>query len=297
MKKKSFLVPPQKCVYVQKEDVTNMPKLMELDVKIGGEVTTGLTAAFTSKRRNSDKTLHSQEGAKSNKTSPTNVTSEQSPPTEEKRSLTESSSTVTTPTDEKSSSKGYLSNQNNNNNPIDERRNSKTREPLSSSTPLLVTSEDEVNKRKPVVIDITPMQIEVLPNVKNAENLVVKQQGDDGVAKGRLNSPVSFVSDLVTHDNITVASQTPEALVPDVESSAPPVMAPDSSSLLIEDQFTFADTFDEMVLDGKKDAFLKVFVSEVVNPGLFYVHLVSPQAAKLDEMMDSLNIFYTKNGT
>ena len=277
--------------------MTNMPKLMELDVKIGVGETTGLTAAFTSRRRNSDQTLHSQQDTKSNKTSPReNVTSKQSPPREEKLSLPESSLTGATPTDEKSSSKGDLNNQNNNN-PIDERSNNKTNEPLSSSTSLLVTSEDEKNKRKSADIDITPMQIEVLPNVKNAENLVVKQQRDDGAATGRLISPVSFVCDLVTRDSATVASQTLEALDLDVESSALPVKAPDSSNLLIEDQFTFADTFDEMVLDGKKDAFLKVFVSEVVNPGLFYVHLVSPQAAKLDEMMDSLNAFYTKNGT
>lgn len=259
------------------------------------EEANGLTAAFSSSseersRRNSNKesTPPKEEDTEYNQSSSRgDPTFKQSQSIDENRLLRESSKGIT-PTEDRSL--GDLGNRNNNNKSTNKGRNNtinKKTEPLSSSTPLLLTSENEENKRKPVV-DITPMQIEVLPNVKNTEILGVQQR--DGEITGRVISPVSFISE----PDDCIVSQTPVS-IPDailVQSST----TQDQSNSLIEDQFTFADTFDEMTLEVKKDAFLKVFVSEVVNPGLFYVHLVSPQAAKLDEMMESLNVFYTKNG-
>ena len=165
-----------------------------------------------------------------------------------------------------------------------DKRNKKEK-PISPSS-LLVCANDKRN------IDITPMQIEVLPNVKNAENLVVQ-------SNGRVSSPISVLGDADSGMGVSTSQGTPipdPSVEPSIILTTQDKEDGQNNINLIKDQFVFSDLYEEMTLDVKKDSFLKVFVSEIVNPGLFYVHLVSPQAAKLDEMMDSLNAFYRMNG-
>jgi len=114
-----------------------------------------------------------------------------------------------------------------------------------------------------------------------------------------LNSPPEIVSKSRTPTPPYVVPEepplqsTPKHNTEEVREEAPNVT-------LVDEQTTkkiqFSKAYNELTLLAKNDTFLKVFVSEVVNPGLFYVHLVSPEVAKLDEMMEKLNVFYNNHG-
>lgn len=88
--------------------------------------------------------------------------------------------------------------------------------------------------------------------------------------------------------NYTPNSPSPNSLSP------PSKISKDISTTAHDKRsnFKFTTTLKEIKLDVKGDSFIKILVSAVVNPGLFYVHLVTPEAAKLDDLMDRMNACY-----
>lgn len=59
---------------------------------------------------------------------------------------------------------------------------------------------------------------------------------------------------------------------------------------------TFENRFVEKKFVVGAEGFCPVLVSIVKDPGLFYVHLITPDVRMLDEMMEELNECYSNNG-
>ena len=59
---------------------------------------------------------------------------------------------------------------------------------------------------------------------------------------------------------------------------------------------TFENRFVEKEFNVSAEGFCPVIVSNVRDPGLFYVHLITPDVGMFDSMMEELNEFYSNNG-
>ena len=58
---------------------------------------------------------------------------------------------------------------------------------------------------------------------------------------------------------------------------------------------SYEDKYKRKKFETGSEGFARIVVSEVVGPDLFYVHLITPDVALLDQMMDELNDFYDNN--
>jgi len=61
---------------------------------------------------------------------------------------------------------------------------------------------------------------------------------------------------------------------------------------VLKKKLEFGKAYKETLFVAESEGFAKIVVSEVVSPGLFYVHLVTPEIGLLDELMGELNLFY-----
>ncbi|XP_057313217.1 uncharacterized protein LOC130654621 isoform X2 [Hydractinia symbiolongicarpus] len=63
----------------------------------------------------------------------------------------------------------------------------------------------------------------------------------------------------------------------------------------IKKTYDFGVSFQETeFVINDPEGFAKILISEVVDPGLFYIHLIQPEVVLLDKMMNELNMFYDK---
>lgn len=59
---------------------------------------------------------------------------------------------------------------------------------------------------------------------------------------------------------------------------------------------TFENRFVEKDFNIGAEGFCQVIVSNVTDPGLFHVHLITPDVGMLDSMTNALNKCYSNNG-
>lgn len=272
---------------------TDLPKLMELKIKVDEQFhasSSDMTfqqsgGAPKPKPTTKDSSMEKLSSSSSSKKS----LWDEKKPTSERRLSNESASRNTStnkcrisPMEQKQSTETRQGNSPKQTKPKQNKNNSSNTKSGATNIPTIANNKKNNKNGYKAAIDITPMQIEVLPNVKNAEKSLVVQSRE---RSSRSPSPPfnSQTNGATSIENPSVKSE---------EKNTTPLL----SATKIENQFAFTSIYQEMSLETKKDSFLKVFVSEVVNPGLFYVHVVSPEAAKLDAMMDSLNVFYNTHG-
>lgn len=71
----------------------------------------------------------------------------------------------------------------------------------------------------------------------------------------------------------------------------------DQKKNAIKKTYDFGVSFQETeFVINDPEGFAKILISEVVDPGLFYIHLIQPEVVLLDKMMNELNMFYDKEG-
>lgn len=60
--------------------------------------------------------------------------------------------------------------------------------------------------------------------------------------------------------------------------------------------FTFDHSYPEKAFETGPEGFARILVSDVISPDEFYVHLITPDVALLDDLMVHLNKFYKQRG-
>ena len=80
------------------------------------------------------------------------------------------------------------------------------------------------------------------------------------------------------------------------QSLSRPELNPDRSLSKPKLNATFENRFIEKKFTVGAEGFCPVLVSTVSDPGLFYVHLITPDVRMLDEMLQELNQCYFVNG-
>lgn len=174
------------------------------------------------------------------------------------------------------------------------KRNSSESDSSSSTTSCSI-----VTKKPP--LNTEPMRIEILPDAKNTEKhfkdavnptidvVQVRPESQESENKASAEEKIPQITDDPQFESFI--EDPPEEMHREKSPIEMTIVGD-----IEQPKFQFSTTYRELSLHVKKDTFVKVFVSEVINPGLFYVHLVSPQVAKLDAMMERLNNFYDSKG-
>ena len=134
------------------------------------------------------------------------------------------------------------------------------------------------------------ISIEIEKNVQ-AINLDSKPNNISSEAIREIDSSHSreMEASNVTNESIQVATENLPSPSSDVAGSG-------SSLNNAKLNATFENCFVEKKFIVGAEGFCPVLVSVVKDPGLFYVHLITPDVRMLDEMMEELNECYSNNG-